>query len=143
MALVLNEPTSNRLSALSLATSAFTTGCPLVRCTHACLRVHRAHACSISPVPSGPAFRTSSFHSMLSRLEHRESIEKRVSDRSLVNYTPSKVERLYSRIVRDRSNANERTSIRSILATIAAFSIPLMYSNALYTTCKLYTSRVS
>lgn len=120
MALVLNEPTSNRFSALSLATSRAHSP-PLVLWMHFDTRVStraRAHARLVPSRPvqyrlvprSEPA--RSSFHSTVSRLEHRESIEKRISGRSLVNYIPSKVERLYSRIVRDRSN--QRTNEHSL-----------------------------
>lgn len=101
-----------------------------VRCASTHTRVQRVHV-RMRPVQyrlvprSEPA--RSSFHSTVSRLEHRESIEKRISGRSLVNYTPSKVERLYSRIVRDRSN--ERTFARFLRPS---FSIPLMYVRMRY-----------
>lgn len=147
MALVLNEP--NVESFLGLATSrAHSPPLCLVLCA---LRHTRVHACTCacvsrpitsSPVPPGPAFRTSSFlvpfHGVPSRLS-RKHREKNIGSIARKLYTVQGGTSIFENC----SRPVERTNIRSILATIAAFSIPLMYSNALYTTCKLYTSRVS
>lgn len=122
MALVLNEPTSNRFSALSLATSRAHSP-PLVLWSDA-LRHTRVYACTCacaprpitsSPVPSGPAFRSSSFlvpfHGVPSRAS-RKHREKNIGSIARKLYTVQGGTSIFEDCSRPVEPTNERTFAR-------------------------------